>query len=395
MHRFFLPVGEGAFYAECFYGGISESSPINVVYDCGTRSANAKALLANAAKIPFGSNVAGRKKETIHAVFISHFHDDHIEGLPLLLQKYNVKRIYFPLLENENKLLMKTWHEIQGSTGFAYQFLMNPKEAIRDKDPPPDLQLIAVGDEADRHGATDLGVDFHVSGWPIGIIDFDGVLGSFLPGTPFRNWIYVPFNIESDQFVNNVITALRNLLQGKPLSEHELKLLLEDPAKRQGVINAFTTAGSYTEINTNSQVVFSGLYDTSPLRQTIIQSGKGQPQSLNKTYTNLPAGCLFTGDYNAKGGNNGRGNNPWLELYKAYAHYWQFIGCLQVPHHGSGTSFNPNFLSQFGNIIYAVSAGEKYTRHPALKVQNDFITNQKEYFKISEDPNSMLRICIK
>ena len=101
MHRYFLPVGQGAFYAECFHDDVHCSSPINIVYDCGTITGTQQEQekrIACAAQQTFGSTPPGEQKIVIHAVFISHFHKDHIDGLPWLLKNFEIRRIYFPLI---------------------------------------------------------------------------------------------------------------------------------------------------------------------------------------------------------------------------------------------------------------------------------------------------------
>lgn len=86
MIRSFLPVGQGAFYCEQF-GGFAETERVNIIYDCGS-STNVK-LVEEQIKNNF------QKNEIIHAVFISHLDNDHINGIPFLLKYCKVKKIFF------------------------------------------------------------------------------------------------------------------------------------------------------------------------------------------------------------------------------------------------------------------------------------------------------------
>ncbi len=400
MARTFLPVGQGAFYAECFHGASLDSLPVNVVYDCGSISKNSKSLIENAATSAFGPDNIDGCKRVIHAVFISHFHKDHIDGIPTLLQNYDVRRIYFPFLEPENKSLMKIWYRAQGINvnEFAFRFLENPRDAIASN-----VQLIAVGDKEDERKVSSLtNVGFHGNGQRIELATIIDSAWPFLSNAPFGKWGYVPFNIEADQFVNNVKKELQNsfpneFVKGRPISGDKLdELYKKDKTSREAVIDAFKKAGSFEEINTNSLVLFSGICNRTALQQTISQSGKGQPRSLNVNYRNLPAGCLFTGDYNAQRIPKAQGRDPWRELYGHYQGYWPCIGCIQIPHHGSDNNFNPNFLSiPNQNTIYVISAKENSSKHPGKTVNNTFNQKGKEYYKATEDLNSMLRLCIK
>ena len=103
MHRRFLPIGQGAFYWEQFCNHRSENdNQINVVYDCGSLSGNS--LLHKQIDDCFDPG------EKIHAVFLSHFDEDHVNGLEYLLRHTQVEHIFFPLLTNEDKALIFLQH---------------------------------------------------------------------------------------------------------------------------------------------------------------------------------------------------------------------------------------------------------------------------------------------
>jgi hypothetical protein len=72
-------------------------------------------------------------------------------------------------------------------------------------------------------------------------------------------------------------------------------------------------------------------------------------------------GCLYTGDYEAKG------KNKWKTLEEAYQEYWEWIGLIQVPHHGSSHNCNDALISK--KAVYFLSAGEKNSyKHPSPEV---------------------------
>lgn len=96
--RSFLPVGQGAFYCEQFKNDSLHGETINVVYDCG--SSTDVELVKKQIRATFNEN------EPIQAVFISHFHDEHINGLDFLLEYCDVKNIIFPFTSNEEKTIL-------------------------------------------------------------------------------------------------------------------------------------------------------------------------------------------------------------------------------------------------------------------------------------------------
>lgn len=92
MH-IFHGVGQGLF----FEGNIRDydtGMDFHYVYDCGSES---KASYLN-------SEIRGLKTNTLDFLAISHLHKDHVCGLPELLKKTDVKRVYLPYFDAENYL---------------------------------------------------------------------------------------------------------------------------------------------------------------------------------------------------------------------------------------------------------------------------------------------------
>ena len=91
------PIGQGAFYTEKFeYDG----QQCNVVFDCGGR---ALSVIEERVK-KYCKRLSREQKvelPTIDAVFISHFHNDHVNGLETLLTNAEVECIFLPLLNDD------------------------------------------------------------------------------------------------------------------------------------------------------------------------------------------------------------------------------------------------------------------------------------------------------
>lgn len=102
IFRNFLPVGQGAFYLERFILNDIDK-PINVIYDCGSYDYYNKKSVK---KVNHQIIRLFNENETIDAVFISHFHEDHINGLELLLKHCDVKNIFIPLIDNDIKEIL-------------------------------------------------------------------------------------------------------------------------------------------------------------------------------------------------------------------------------------------------------------------------------------------------
>ena len=70
------------------------------MYDCGTYYDKDKKLLNKKICTCFS-------EDTIDALFISHFHKDHISGIPELIKKYTIKLVFLPFFTKEELILLR------------------------------------------------------------------------------------------------------------------------------------------------------------------------------------------------------------------------------------------------------------------------------------------------
>ena len=122
MRRNFLPVGQGAFYLEQF-DKKTFGKDVIIVYDCGS--------LTDVNLVEEEIRKHLREGEKIDAVFLSHLHADHINGLPYLLKYCDVKKIYFPLVTPVNMKILRMDQLIKSKDNFTAEFLEDPYTAIR------------------------------------------------------------------------------------------------------------------------------------------------------------------------------------------------------------------------------------------------------------------------
>ena len=84
--RIIHPVGQGGFYSERLYD-YDNDTEIAVIYDCGGNNQEVMKSCIN---------------KGLNHTFISHLHDDHINGLKYLLENFNVRYLFLPqLMEDE------------------------------------------------------------------------------------------------------------------------------------------------------------------------------------------------------------------------------------------------------------------------------------------------------
>ncbi|WP_338977746.1 MBL fold metallo-hydrolase [Fusobacterium polymorphum] len=338
--RLILPVGQGAFYVEKFKNGKS------IIYDCGS--------IGNIEKIDNLIKECFDKNEVIEAIFISHLDEDHMNGVGKLLEKCKVKRICFPLITEEMKQTLKIKIMIEERIGNSYsefvkEFIEDPEAAIKKIQKDIEIELIEIlpSDEQDTVEENNKKIDEEEaknkkikrikkkSGEDIAkkIKDLE------------NKWELIPYNFKQKTRIKEFEEKLEGEF-GKKISLEKVEEIWRknEDESREKIKKAYK--GIKGGLNTNSMTLFSGVRQVG----THIQ---------DSSY--IKVGCLYTGDYEAKG------NSKLKRLEEAYKEYWAWIGMIQVPHHGSARNCNDALISK--RAVYFLSAGEKNSyKHPSPEV---------------------------
>lgn len=338
--RLILPVGQGAFYVEKFENSKS------IVYDCG--SVGNRKKIDDLIKECFGEN------EVIEAIFISHLDEDHMNGVETLLKECKVKRICFPLITEEMKQTLKIKIMIEETIGNSYsefvkEFIEDPEAAIKKIKEDIKIKLIEILPNDEENNKKNDNEDTKnqkikrikkKSGEDIAE-EIEGLEHSCNE----NKWELIPYNFKQETRINEFEKKLEKEF-GKKISLKEVeKIWKENEDNREKIKKVYESLKG--DLNTNSMTLFSGV------RQV------GKQMQYDSSYVKV--GCLYTGDYEAKG------KNKWKTLEEAYIEYWKWIGMIQVPHHGSIRNCNDALISK--KAVYFLSAGEKNTyKHPSQNV---------------------------
>lgn len=382
MTRRFLPVGQGAFYCESFWFEKETSSPFNVVFDCGVLPNHYAHPQSKAMRSFVGSRIVPvipseiRNSRTIHAVFLSHLHEDHINGLAALKRKgIKIKKVYYPAVDEEDRQLMFVWYKIcLQDGGLAQTLCMEQPTTLSDFG---DTLWIPVPSGVPEEEEKDVPLaDTVVSNAPSG------------QNIPLWTWEFLTFNFKR----RDAIKALKRawVSAGIPGNLTNSNLLKEwtSPGGTQRMKRVYRTAFPNNQFHTNAMTVFSGL-DSHSLPHFSAQYSRvfKKKITLNGQKTicllGFPSGCLYTGDYDASD------SNPWKYLRRAYRLRWPHIGCLQIPHHGSIQGFNSKFLKLDALFVASMGRNNKH-KHPSPAVVQDFKTNKKRLFRVTEKRNTLM-----
>ena len=299
--RVLHPVGQGAFFTEQF---VDASGKVvhNVVYDCGSFT-----ILPNLVEYEIRNTF--EKNAHIDLLFISHFDEDHVNGLMALQNQTKI--------DKDTKVIIP----------FRHPYLL----MVMDEDYPMLARFVM---RMFNIGAQVVGIDEYVddnrSGEPIDIDRLDGNItlgGKNVIRLNKVLWYYYPFML-SDQ------NSLQKVFEGK------LKGLvnLDDPneilTKRKGLRDIYKTIGKtkggVTRINVNALFMLSF-----PAVDVACNTNIWYQINLKG---NVAPTCFYTGDSNLKG--NGYDEvkqkvTDILDMYSKRTKVWM----MQVPHHGSDKCF--------------------------------------------------------
>ena len=353
MTRTFHPVGQGGFFTEKFSDKDS-GKEFTVAYDVGSTTGKMKYLQK-------AIDSVGK----VDVVFLSHLHEDHINGIPLLLKKNKNLKIIMPVLLIEEQLETAFYNmtnsngsfEVYNDVSFASEFGIVNRDTIvtiGKSDNTPFRQEIQLKDVSGNNVHQKLVYD---------------------------KWLYIPYNpccVKSKDLAKVIIESndeeIRHILQLNENDEYEIdsealrRVFQNNPQKIKEIYKKI--CGDH---NAYSMSLYSGPIDNSgnSSKSTgLISSccGKSKPcfDSLKMSSWNVEHG-LYTGDAELCD------NMSCDQLIKYYKDYWHSIGILQVPHHGSAKNFNSKLCDKPPlNRLFIISVGSNNSYgHPSVSVINE------------------------
>ncbi len=345
MTRTFHPIGQGAFYTEVFESGFV------AIYDCGGSN---KKIIEDEIKATFD------EKQKIDVVFISHLHNDHINGLEFLLHHCDVKKVVLPLLSDA----MKLWFVIENAiynknkdNTFIDDLIITPEKIL-------DHKVVLVEPYEDN-------ILINES------VDITNLSNMIKSNTKIVNqqinWLYIPLNFQYDLYANNLKIALAKI--GVTISNIVLKL----QTNRQDIIDEYKyILGGTKNFNANSMTVYSGKISCNKLSMLTKQS--------NKFILSDKVGCLYLGDFETKD------QSRFNSLKNVYNAYWSQISTVQIPHHGSSHNFHKDLA--WSDSISIISTGFRY-KHPSSQVVKEIVKQNSWLGLVTKNNNTKVTQCIK
>lgn len=385
IKRIFHPIGQGAFYSEHFND--EKGGKFNIVYDCGGQIERLKDSIID----------TFNKKDEIDMVFISHFHKDHICGLPLL-KDYYIKRVLLPVLDDIiNKIYV--FVDLLGNTSdetildFALQLIFTPQEYFGS-----DTVIMYLGEEQGSDELSQL-IDIET----IVPSDEDNTIITKInngTGVYFKQicpkWKYqIHHNVKAMSKKKDLKTALDAIVDTS--DEQAVISMLKSESGLDQIKKCFKNIYG-NNINQTSVLVYSGpCFDNTKRDNEIIFShnkafldslGFATNISIGDLYFRV--GCVYTGDYQSD--KEDKLSNVFNDKTK-----WENIGVIQIPHHGAKTHFDKSkILIDSKSYICPISYGNNNLyHHPSEKVLADIIAAESIPKHITDNKESIFIEIIK
>ena len=380
IQRIFHPVGQGAFYSE-------RHENHNIVYDCGSMS------------VSKGKKVVSQsfsKEDVIDILFISHFDYDHIsliEDLKTTVKE--IRNVVIPLLHGNEKILLSNVFKALGEYSLA-SLVDNPNKFFGAETRIISVQVYKKKINSEKGKTTNIKT--------INLTDIKQ--NRKIPsGTPitienYSDWVFIPFNYKhkdrNKEFLDNLkYDEIEKLKSSEHIFVSEFRNKIKKTYKKvSGNINEntmFLYSGPYKKDSQH----YKGLdWTFKHLKESSFYYFLNTPfLPLSKFSFFAPCKCHFLEDflpclYRVACLYTGDGDLNKADMEKIYKDYWNLIGTIQIPHHGSLKSFNKNILEdQYFLCPISVGKNNSYG-HPSREVFREILDHRSYPICVTEDIDS-------
>ena len=414
------PVGQGCFHAGRIRRGNetpSELGDFHYIYDCGSKHGSA-----------LREAIGTYRTQTSHvnALFVSHLHEDHVNGIDRLLGAVKVDTVYLPYVDNVMSVLNvieadvngalsaslveasidpRSWFGRRGvsrvvrvvaSSGHGF-----PDDAVdvADDTAPDDRSLEVMGDALESEAESSKRAGSRSS---LEQIRSGEMVRVSVKGVPL-DWVLVPHvdpaPVRRRQAFMKDLRVACGLLPRERLTAARLADALRTRSKRINLKNCYEriiSGGSSHNHNRVSMSLYSGPADVagskeSRLYRVVRRTAKWSVCS--NMLTPVPwwllepeaAGWVGTGDATL-GRQDVRA--AWRMTFDPFGGE---IGTLLLPHHGSARNFHSELLDFPQLELCVASAGDPSPyRHPGLAVVHQVVKRGKKLHCVSANPLSGL-----
>lgn len=366
--------------------GFFHSASINIegdfyryIYDCGAH--NESTAIREINRYVNNENMEGHGKD-VDMLVISHFHADHIKGIPYFLKQFHIKNLVIPYLSEDAKTLVLAYLAAIGADEWNVfsQLILAPVDWLADLG--SDAQVVQIsaedGDRLDEASAPPNG-----NGLAIG----NGVTNQSTPAAIFVGTVPVwRFKFHVEENPRYVAAILKKIATQLILTEKQLKAFLRDSewinANWKTLKKCFTSIGSENQNATNLSM-FSG-----PIRYVHLMRANFQPKGRDCgcwCYREDSIGWLGTGDAQLKN------SAAYSSFESSFKEYLPRLDTVTVPHHGSRRDYNAK-IGDLGlrHVITSNHLIDPKDKHPSSEVMLNLRSKSGTVEIVTDDPSTTL-----
>jgi hypothetical protein len=401
----FHPVGQGCFYTGTIKNGGRIKNKFHFVYDCGTKS---KMFFLDKEIKKYKNQL---ENNSIDLLIISHFDEDHVNGVIDLLKNTHCKRLVIPYYHPLQRLLL---FALSSSLDDEYiLMLIDPIAYFADEnrfkideivviagnensDPPQSTELLPLSpydNEQRRNFPERLELESME-----GKNDYDletRILQHENRSTGYRNTFFqeVPGKMIISGKVWEFVFYLRDFIETQTIRAFKIEIdqllngnslkMLFNKEFRDKVREIYKL--KFKDINITSLCMFHGHLFHHKIAEYIMTGHYLHEYCEFEKHL----GTLLTGDINLS-------STEWLNHFtKYYQSFLPRVRIFQVPHHGSRKSWNfKNFNGINTFSTYVINHGVGRSSHPSadviLNIENNcqngriFLNNEVNEMRYTE-----------
>ena len=386
LERTIWPVGHGAFYTEQFKNDNNDVL-FTAVYDCGSYQKNALQKSIDEFLPKKGTLV-------IDALFISHFHADHVNLLAYLLQQnVHVKDLFIPQLTDDYILSLLVSCSIDTATNrnivVALIGLLYSGETFKNVE---NIYEVPSVNEDKTGDMTEYPADENISRrkHKVAPVVLPYQLDSQIPF-----WVYIPYNI----FASNALLKPA-LIQGGYTTngtDVDINKVFVDIQKNQWK----KLQGVYGQVFSNdpneySMTVYSGRDMQASLKICVRPyhfscCGCDYPRChcYGSHLLEQESGCLYMGDFMAK-----QHDVQLINFYNSKVHHdaWKNTWLMQIPHHGSYYNHKDTLYANHPKVTFVSTAVKDKDGHPHLQTLIDVSNKHCPIVIVQDNKATCLRV---
>ncbi len=353
----FQPVGHGLFYT----GRVKD---FHFVYDCGSKSTT---CLNEAIKNYLGEMY----KKTIDLLIISHFHKDHINGIPRLLEAVDkINKVILPYLSPVERLIAVLENTISAEGSIdedSNNLIFDPVEYFHRNGYTPEFVFLAADELSQGRFRDDLGISSQ-----------EGIREPFINEHSCKkqcNWAFKFYYRKCDEQIDKEKQFLKDVTD-KGIS---LENIAEVFKREFSVLQKIYKKVFGSKQNQTSIVCCHGLasgscgeffyYEESPI------DIENPVYSLKDNSIKMPDAKPITPSISISEPLQMLTGDAELDIAQFESHFASeltHVGVFQVPHHASDSNWENDFLVSMKNCnLWVVSCRSNDNKHPGMCVINE------------------------